>query len=226
MLKTNISGTSLPAKARKHPVLRWSSTLCLVLGIVLLLICGSVWAEGQFVQTYESRELNSEANAYAARARALGNSADQSKPVQGSTPSQQMVKADSLIGKLEISRLGVSVVVLQGVDDHTLRIAAGHIPDTAFPGNQGNVGIAAHRDTFFRALRNIRENDIITIATASNVYRYQVDKISIVEPDRIDVLDPTPNPTLTLVTCFPFYYLGAAPHRFIVRARQIPVGRA
>jgi sortase A len=125
------------------------------------------------------------------------------------------------LARFEIPRLNMDTVLIEGDTDADLRRAIGHIPGTALPGNAGNVGIAGHRDTFFRPLRNVRAGDAITLKTAGATYRYTVESTEVVMPDRSDVLNPTPEPNLTLVTCFPFYYVGSAPKRFIVRAREI-----
>ena len=122
------------------------------------------------------------------------------------------------LGRLEVPRLGLSVIVSQGVSTGTLRRSVGHIPGTALPGELGNVGIAGHRDTFFRPLKEIRKNDILALTTLEGAYQYVVDSTEIVSPDNVKVLDPTDHPTLTLVTCYPFYYVGSAPKRFIVQA--------
>jgi sortase A len=127
----------------------------------------------------------------------------------------------SLIGRIEIPRIDVSTVVREGTDRKTLKRSAGHVPETALPGEHGNVGIAAHRDSFFRNLRNVREGDTIRMTTTWGVYEYEVDSLQIVFPKNIEVLDPTPAPSMTLVTCYPFNYVGSAPKRFIVRARQV-----
>lgn len=124
----------------------------------------------------------------------------------------------SVIGRLEIPRVGVSAMVREGDDTATLRHAVGHIPDTALPGSSGNAGLAGHRDSFFRGLKNIRNGDEVTVTTPTGVLEYTVQRTSIVDPDDVSVLSPTSRPTLTLVTCYPFYYIGAAPRRFIVRA--------
>src|ERR1051326_142574 len=129
--------------------------------------------------------------------------------------------ADGLIGRIEIPRLGVSVIVIEGNTDTTLRRAVGHISGTALPGQPGNVGISGHRDTFFRPLRNIRRNDIITVTTMLGEYRYRVVSTKVVGPYDVAVLDPTPYEILTLVTCYPFYFVGSAPNRFIVRAERV-----
>jgi sortase A len=122
---------------------------------------------------------------------------------------------------MEIPRVGISVMVLEGVSNPILRRAAGHLESTAKPGQPGNVAIAAHRDTFFRALRNVRDQDIITLTTLTGTYRYQVDSVEVIGPNDTGVLSDSSQPTLTLITCYPFYYVGPAPNRFVVRARQI-----
>jgi len=124
-------------------------------------------------------------------------------------------------GLLTIPRLGISTLVLDGVGTRELKLGAGHIPGTAAPGDNGNVGIAAHRDTFFRRLRDIRADDVIELSTPEGSWSYAVDKTQVVVPERIDVLAPSGEPELTLVTCYPFFYVGPAPKRFIVHARQI-----
>jgi sortase A len=125
-----------------------------------------------------------------------------------------------IIGRIEIPRIHVSVIVLEGSDSRILRVAAGHVQGTALPGTIGNVGIAAHRDTFFRPLRAIRPNDMITLTSLHGIFRYRVDGTEIVDPSDFQVLNRTKDAELTLVTCYPFYYLGSAPKRFIVHARQ------
>jgi sortase A len=122
------------------------------------------------------------------------------------------------IAKLQIPRLGVSSVVLEGDDDRTLRLGPGHIAGTAMPGRTGNIGIAGHRDTFFRPLRNVRVGDRITLTVGKHRFAYQVSSLRIVGPDDVSVLDPTPRKSLTLVTCYPFSVFGHAPDRFVVRA--------
>jgi sortase A len=125
------------------------------------------------------------------------------------------------LGQIEISTLGPQTMILEGTDARTLRRAAGHIPGTALPGQQGNVVITGHRDTFFRPLRNIRKDDEIRLTTLSGSYRYWVDYFKVVEPEDTEVLDNSDGAILTLVTCYPFYFVGPAPKRFIVRAHRI-----
>jgi sortase A len=127
----------------------------------------------------------------------------------------------SLIGRLEIPRLKLSVMVREGADGKTLHRAVGHIPGTAMPGFAGNVALAGHRDTFFRELRNIKKNDSIEFETENGTYRYLVESTDIVGPRDVGVLAASHGQTLTLVTCYPFYYIGSAPKRFIVHAAQV-----
>ena len=140
---------------------------------------------------------------------------------QRDVPGVADIGAKGLLGRLEIPRLGLSVMLMEGDDAKTLRRAVGHIPGTPLPGQTGNVAFSGHRDTFFRPLRNIRENDIIVITTLEGQYRYRVVSTSVVAPDDVAVLNgASPGEILTLVTCYPFYFVGAAPDRFIVRAER------
>lgn len=131
------------------------------------------------------------------------------------------IRDGTLIGRLAIPRLNVRSVVREGAGHDTLDVALGHIPGTALPGQPGNAGIAGHRDTLFRGLRNIRKNDLIQFQSPAGSYEYKVESTGIVKPGDVDVLNRTPHPEMTLVTCYPFYYVGAAPDRFIVKARLV-----
>ena len=137
-------------------------------------------------------------------------------------PPSQALAVNAVVGRLTIPRLRLTAMVRQGVEEDTLRVALGHIPGTAMPGQIGNVGIAGHRDTLFRALRRVRRNDLILFETLSGRYAYRVQSTEIVGPRNVSVLDAKASPELTLVTCYPFYYVGSAPERFIVKARQEP----
>jgi sortase A len=128
--------------------------------------------------------------------------------------------AGSSLGRLEIRSIGLTAMIMEGVDEGTLQLAVGHIPGTAIPGEPGNVGLAAHRDTFFRALRNIHKGDEITLTTLRGSFRYLVDSTRVVQPDDIKVLAATTDNLLTLVTCYPIYFVGPAPERLIVRAHR------
>lgn len=126
----------------------------------------------------------------------------------------------TVIGRIEVPRVGLTAIVREGDDNGVLRRAVGHIPETPLPGEPGNSGLAGHRDTFFRGLRNVRQGDRIVVTTPEAVLHYDVRSTGIVEPTDVSVLEPTPGSTLTLVTCYPFDYIGAAPKRFIVQANM------
>ena len=131
------------------------------------------------------------------------------------------LKNGALLGRLEIPSLNLRAVVREGAGADTLDVALGHIPGTALPGQPGNVGVAGHRDTLFRSLRKIEKNDLIEFQTPKGNYEYQVESTGIVKPQDVGVLRSGPHPEMTLVTCYPFYYVGSAPDRFIVKARLV-----
>src|SRR3954462_4908523 len=135
------------------------------------------------------------------------------------------VRSESPLAILAIPRLGLEAPVFAGTDEGTLNRGLGWIPDTAPPGSRGNAGIAGHRDGFFRPLKDVAVNDVIELRVRSGVQRFIVRGMTIVAPSRVDVLDPADEPTLTLVTCYPFYFVGSAPQRFIVRAVRTNGGK-
>ena len=141
-------------------------------------------------------------------------------PIHRPVPAPPVRRGD-VVGELEIPRLQVSVMIFEGDDAGILKQGAGHIPGTALPAGSGNIGIAAHRDTFFRPLRGIRANDVMTLKTPAGASRYAVTETEIVPPSDVGVLARAPGRDLTLVTCYPFFYVGSAPSRFIVHARKI-----
>ena len=126
-----------------------------------------------------------------------------------------------MIGRVRIPRLGIAAVVREGTGSDILARSVGHVPFTALPGEPGNVAIAAHRDTLFRGLGQIRPDDVIDFSTLKGQYRYRVESTRVVSPKNVSVLEPTHDRELTLITCYPFHYIGSAPNRFIVRAKQI-----
>lgn len=149
-------------------------------------------------------------------------SAPETNKAHEAPPEERLpVPPNGLVGRLLVPRLRLTAMVRQGADEDTLRFSAGHIPGTAFPGQPGNVGIAGHRDTLFRGLRNIRKNDLVEVETLRGKYLYQVESTQIVKPTDVSVLQAANYPQLTLVTCYPFYFVGSAPDRFIVKARQV-----
>lgn len=139
------------------------------------------------------------------------------------TSSSVAATSDTLgygvLGTLEIPRLEVSSVVEEGVDSSTLWEAVGHIPDTALPGHNGNAVLASHRDTYFRGLAEVQVGDLIVFKSPTANFRYRVESTRIVDADATDALPDSATPVLSLVTCYPFHYIGPAPQRFIVTAR-------
>jgi len=127
----------------------------------------------------------------------------------------------SVVARIEVTRLRLSALAREGVDTRTLRAAAGHVPGSALPGELGNAAFAAHRDTFFRPLQGIRQGDEIAVTTPSGNFRYVVSGTRVVDPSDVSVLRASREATLTLVTCYPFDYIGSAPQRFIVSARLV-----
>jgi sortase A len=138
---------------------------------------------------------------------------------QASPPLGAAQEGD-VLGRIEIPRLGMKVAILEGTTSRILQLGVGHIAGTALPGEPGNIAIAGHRDTFFRSLKDIRTHDEIQIQTASDLSQYEVDGVQIVEPANIAVLAPSTDSALTLVTCYPFHFIGAAPMRFVVHAHK------
>jgi sortase A len=136
-------------------------------------------------------------------------------------PAAVASKRPPLVARLEIPRLGVKAIVNDGIDDRTLARAVGRVPGSARPGQAGNMVLAGHRDTFFRPLRSIRTNDRIRLVVPGDVYEYRVQSVSVVEPEQTNVLESIGVEELTLVTCYPFRFVGSAPDRFIVSAVRV-----
>ena len=214
---------STPRTATVNSLLRWLERGLLLVAILCLGGWGWAWIEAKYTQSRDSQILDDARAAAAGPARETDR-LDTFQPAanQPDAPPQRQLAEGSLFGRISIPRLDVSTIVLEGVDATTLRLGAGHIPETAVPGEHGNVGIAAHRDSFFRALKDIRKNDIVRLETLDGTFQYRVDWTRIVTPDATEVLDDTGDAELTLVTCYPFYYVGSAPKRFIVRAIREP----
>jgi sortase A len=122
------------------------------------------------------------------------------------------------LGRLEIPSIALSAMIAEGVETNTLRRSVGHVPGTALPGGRGNIGLSAHRDTFFRHLGDLQKSDVISITTVEGRFHYVVESTSVIDVDESVVLRDIGRPTLTLVTCYPFYYVGPAPKRFVVHA--------
>ncbi|MCZ2152053.1 MAG: class D sortase [Bryobacterales bacterium] len=196
--------------------IRWIEAGLLTAGLGMLTYFGYAVISARFFQAKEEHALERAlTSANTARERTLPG--EEELPARVPPP----MAAGIAVGRIRIARIGLSVIAVSSDSTHDLEHAAGHIPGTAFPGQPGNSGFAAHRDTFFRPLRNVRAGDSIEVTTAGGTFRYKVSWTTIVPPDAVWVLKPGKEQELTLVTCYPFNYIGAAPERFIVRARRV-----
>lgn len=212
--------------ARRGSKWDWLERILLLVGIVCLGIFLWSWLDARMFEEQQNEVLEqtlAEHQALPAKTTpasetdALSSFKRAEKKPESPPPGE-----GELLGRIRIPRVDVTAVIVEGVGKKSLRRAAGHIPGTALPtGDDGNVGIAAHRDSFFRGLKDIREDDTIELTTLEGTRRYKVEWTKIVQPSDTSVLAPTGEPALTLVTCYPFYYVGSAPERFIVRAHRI-----
>jgi sortase A len=195
-----------PAVGKKplSRTLKWAQRALFACAVLLLGYCGFALTDAWIFQRSESLDLD----------RLL-------RDQRAASAGAPAIAPDGLIGRIEIPRLLLSVAVVEGADETTLRRAVGHIPGTALPGQSGNVGLAGHRDTFFRPLKDLRIKDELQLSTLNGSFEYEVESLRVVEPDNIGVLASSGENVLMLVTCYPFYYVGAAPQRWIVRARQV-----
>jgi sortase A len=191
---------------RQQMFLRWSRRLLFITGSLALGYVSFTLLDARLYQASAKQSLEGQIQV------------EKKYPV---TQPKAAVKKGEVLGRIDIPRLGMSIAVLQGTNSRVLRLGAGHIEGTPLPGEAGNSGIAGHRDTFFRGLKDVRTNDEIQLQTATGLFHYEVDWVKIVEPDDITVLEPSATESaLTLVTCYPFYFLGSAPKRFVVRAHE------
>ncbi len=200
--------------------LRWLERALWIAAAILLGWVLYTLADGEIFQLRAESRLE---HALAARSRPTTHLQElPGDDGEGEAPEPMTVPtAGAPIGRLEIPRLGVSVMVAEGTSSRVLSRAVGHLAGTALPGSGGNVALAGHRDRYFRPLKDIQDGDEILLTTPQGTFRYQVEWTKIVDPTDVEVIDPTARPALTLVTCYPFYYVGHAPHRFAVRARRI-----
>src|SRR6185503_5638463 len=139
----------------------------------------------------------------------------------GTSTASPSVAPGTPLAELSIPRVGLSAVVLEGSDDNTLSVGVGHIETTPLPGEVGNVAIAGHRDSFFRPLEHLHVGDDILLDTPKERVHYRVSWFRVVNPNEVDVIGPTTHAMLTLVTCYPFRFIGPAPDRFVVRAIRV-----
>ena len=194
-----------PSRVRPKTLSWWVEKILLMVGLIAFSLWGAISLQTYLFQKREKAYLAQLSLAYHSPREKL------------SLPSNN----GDFIGEIDIPDVGISAIILEGSDERSLRLGVGHIPGTAFPGMPGNVSLAAHRDTFFRPLRKIQKNDEIHLITFNNSYKYRVDWTKVVAPDNISVLKPSKEPTLTLITCYPFYFVGSAPERFVVRAHRV-----
>lgn len=209
--------------------MRYGGYFCLVMGALMLGYVGFALLDAQLFQAGQSRQMQQALIASKpalASATALRRSIISPLPEKSGFLRAEPVDAAGIgrtsLGRIEIGTIGLTAMILEGTDARTLRRAVGHVPGTPLPGRPGNVALTGHRDTFFRPLRNIRKDDEIRFTTLNGSFRYRVDFVKVVNPWDMEVLDDSEDAILTLVTCYPFYYVGPAPKRFIVRAHKIP----
>jgi LPXTG-site transpeptidase (sortase) family protein len=225
-------------RSRQANLLRLVERLLWILATTTIGLFVVVSADGRLYQLYLNWKFDTAMHARQTTERTRPNS--ESRPDRAPVAEQQPASATTtqpapvdleppgsvvprqpvlpFLGRLQIPRLDMSIMLLEGIDGATLRRGIGHIPGTAMPGEGGNTGIAGHRDTFFRGLSGIRRNDQITIQTLHSEYHYVVDSIMVVNPEYVNVLRDPGRPVLTLVTCYPFQLVGPAPKRFVVQA--------
>lgn len=189
---------------------RWVTRLMFVAGAACIGWVFVAWEQAAFFQLYARTELQRLMN-------------ETKAPASGQFPRKpaSLRLDESLVGLLAIPRLSLSVIAVEGDDAHALRIAAGHLPDTPLPWQDGNAAFAGHRDTFFHALSELRVGDDIEITARQGQFRYRVTRTLIVNPGDLSILQPHDGTALTLITCYPFSYIGNAPQRFVVQAVRV-----
>ena len=191
----------------------WLERGLLLAGVAGLGLYALAWGDARWVQAVEGHRLA--AAVQAARQQVAGL-------VAGTGPAETPApEPGDLLGRIDIAGADVSSVILEGTDDGVLRHAVGHITGTALPGDAGNVVLAGHRDSFFAGLRNVAPGDLITLTTPATTQVYRIEQTRVVVADDVALLAPTEGATLTLITCYPFHWVGPAPRRFVVRARRL-----
>jgi len=192
----------------------WLGRLLLLVGALTIGYC--VWV---------LLDAMAEQRALSSRLDQVGNEAEQGiLPVAWETRHEAL--ESGLVGRIVIERLKFSAMIVDGSSHASLRQGVAHLLNTAYPGERGNVALAGHRDTYFRPLKDLQDGDVIKITTPDGTFSYEVDSLMIVPPYRGDLVQPSRVPELTLVTCWPFYWIGPAPKRLVVRARPIEIERA
>ncbi len=221
--------TAQPPLSRRQPQRQLArlEVAAWVVGVGLVTFAGAVKVIGNSLRHQEVRRFERAALAGTSPAalpsllRPEALSIDQSLWAEGRTQAYARAlkeEAPAALAILRIPRIGLEGPVLVGTDEWTLDRGLGWIEGTARPGEVGNVGVAGHRDGFFRGLKDVKLGDVIELTTLSGHQVYRIERIFLVSPEDVSVLSPSSTPTLTLVTCFPFYFVGAAPERYVVRA--------
>jgi sortase A len=197
---------------RVKKILVWSQHVFFIAGFSALGYCALVVGAAKYYQARVRSQLSASATAVAAKS-------ERSSLLRPVDSTLRVGSGLAVVGKVEIPRIQLSAVVAEGASPRVLRLAVGHMPGTALPWQFGNVTLVAHRDTFFRRLGELQPGDVIRITVPGNQYTYRVTFSDIVNPEDTWVLQPATGETLTLVTCYPFHFVGPAPQRFVVRAR-------
>ena len=197
-------------RSRNDRVVRWIERGLVLAGATCLMWAGTSSLSAVVYQIEQSVSLER-----------VTSSLDRSKEDRAPKVGDPPVEPTAAVGRLEIPRIGLSAIVAEGDDQKTLEVAVGHLPDTPLPWHEGNSALAGHRDSFFRPLRRIRVGDDIAFATPHGIFRYRVTRHTIVDPDELWVLDTSPTAALTLITCYPFDFVGPAPRRFVVHAERV-----
>lgn len=198
---------------------RWAARFLILTGTALLGWCAFVIADAELTQRTARRSLESAAPATASPATTPTRPLLSDARATARRPTAAQVGAP--VAALSIPRVRLSAVVLHGSDARTLRRGPGHLEHTALPGEPGNAVIAGHRDTFFRPLRGVEVGDDVFVDAPDGRVHYRVTSVHVVPPREVSVLRPTEQETLTLITCYPFWGLGEASDRFVVRARRV-----
>jgi sortase A len=197
----------------------WVERTLLAIGVACLGVYGFATLDARRYQDEQRTVFQTRAGAKPDLPAAATN--DTPAAAETAAPSAtEAVETGTLLGMLDVPRLKLSTPVVEGDDDDTLSKAVGHLPDTPLPWQPGNSAVAAHRDTIFRPLKDIAVGDEIRFRVPTGEIRYRVTRTSIVNPEDVSVLDPGSRDMLTLITCYPFYYVGHAPQRFIVHAER------
>jgi sortase A len=209
----------LQMRAEWTGLARWVSHILLGAGGLMMAVVLWTLLDSALYQSVQERQFAAET-----RGPATSPSEPRITPTQNFLqPLFRLGRLDPLvIGRLDIPRLGLTAMVREGVEPVTLRRAIGHLPGSALPGESGNFVVAGHRDSFFRGLRLIQNGDEIRIKTSNGAFTYRVTALSVVDPSDTQSVQATTTPVCTLVTCFPFDFVGLAPRRYIVRAEMAP----